>query len=78
MEDTSMAARAGRWRPRPFPGNGAPPRRLGVVRRGDAGGRFPGAWLLGPMMAGIIVGVNGGSIRLAPSSRSGRRPSWAA
>jgi uncharacterized protein len=25
-----------------------------------------GAWLLGPMMAGIIVGVNGGSIRVAP------------
>ncbi len=27
---------------------------------------LPGAWLLGPMMAGILVGVNGGSIRVAP------------
>jgi len=27
---------------------------------------LPGAWLLGPMVAGIIVSVNGGSIRLAP------------
>jgi hypothetical protein len=27
---------------------------------------LPGAWLLGPMMAGIVVGVNGGSIRVAP------------
>ncbi len=25
---------------------------------------LPGAWLLGPMVAGIVVGVNGGSIRL--------------
>jgi uncharacterized protein len=27
---------------------------------------LPGAWLLGPMVAGIVVSVNGGSIRLAP------------
>lgn len=27
---------------------------------------LPGAWLLGPMVAGIAVGVNGGSIRVAP------------
>src|ERR1700722_4782727 len=27
---------------------------------------LPGAWLLGPMVAGIIVGMNGGSIRVAP------------
>jgi membrane AbrB-like protein len=27
---------------------------------------LPGAWLLGPMMAGIVVGVNGGSIRVPP------------
>jgi membrane AbrB-like protein len=27
---------------------------------------LPGAWLLGPMMAGIVVSVNGGSIRVAP------------
>jgi uncharacterized protein len=27
---------------------------------------LPGAWLLGPMVAGIIVSVNGGSIRVAP------------
>ena len=27
---------------------------------------LPGAWLLGPMVAGIIVGVSGGSIRVPP------------
>jgi uncharacterized protein len=27
---------------------------------------LPGAWLLGPMVAGIVVGVNGGSIRVSP------------
>src|ERR1700727_2974501 len=27
---------------------------------------LPGAWLLGPMVAGIIVGINSGSIRVAP------------
>lgn len=35
---------------------------LGMLAAG-----LPGAWLLGPMMAGIVVGVNGGSIRVAPS-----------
>jgi uncharacterized membrane protein AbrB (regulator of aidB expression) len=27
---------------------------------------LPGAWLLGPMVAGVVVGVNGGSIRVSP------------
>ncbi|WP_422924535.1 AbrB family transcriptional regulator [Singulisphaera sp. PoT] len=27
---------------------------------------LPGAWLLGPMVAGIVVGMNGGSIRVSP------------
>jgi membrane AbrB-like protein len=27
---------------------------------------LPGAWLLGPMVAGIVVSVNGGSIRVSP------------
>ena len=40
---------------------------------------LPGAWLLGPMVAGIVVSVNGGSIRVARlCSFSVRRPSWAA
>jgi uncharacterized membrane protein AbrB (regulator of aidB expression) len=27
---------------------------------------LPGAWLLGPMVAGVVGGVNGGSIRVSP------------
>ena len=27
---------------------------------------LPGAWLLGPMMAGIVVSLNGGTIRVSP------------
>ncbi len=29
-------------------------------------GGLPGAWLLGPMVAGVVVGVNGGSICVSP------------
>ncbi len=32
---------------------------------------LPGAWMLGPMLAGIVVGVNGGSIRVAAPFRVG-------
>jgi membrane AbrB-like protein len=34
---------------------------LGMLSAG-----LPGAWLLGPMMAGVVVSMNGGSIRVAP------------
>ena len=38
---------------------------------------LPGAWLLGPMMAGVVIGVNGGSVRVPPVLFLGARPLWA-
>ncbi|MHB1557646.1 MAG: AbrB family transcriptional regulator, partial [Isosphaeraceae bacterium] len=28
---------------------------------------LPGSWMLGPMIAGVLVGVNGGTIRVPPA-----------
>ena len=68
MEDSSMAVRAG------CVGDRDVSRQWMLLLAGSVlfvagmlAAGLPGAWLLGPMMAGIVVGVNGGSIRVAPS-----------